>query len=108
MLAEDVLLDLGCEVMLAMRLEAALNLARAADIQFAVLDVNLGGGQSSYPVADILRERHIPFMFATGYGPKGLDPAYQSTPTLQKPYHSEDLARMAAEVFAGGSEGLQQ
>ena len=32
----------------------------------AILDINLGG-EMVFPLADLLRERHIPFVFATGY-----------------------------------------
>ena len=103
MVAEDTLLDLGCEVVLAMRLDAALSLAREADVQLAVLDVNLGEG-CSYPVADILRARGIPFLFATGYSAAGLDLSYRGMPTLQKPYGAGELARLASEVLARPGE----
>ncbi len=108
MLAEDMLMDLGCEVVLAMRLDKALALARTGTFDAAVLDVNLGDTRS-YPVADVLFERSLPFLFATGYGAKGLDAAYQGVPVLQKPYQQgpmehllhrlltcEDLARKGA------------
>ena len=84
MVAEDTLLDLGCEVVLAMRLDAALSLAREADVQLGVLDVNLGEGRS-YPVADILRARGIPFLFATGYSVAGLDPPYRARRPCRSP-----------------------
>lgn len=67
MLAEDVFLDAGCVVLLAMRLREALEIARTEKLDFAVLDVNLGGGDTSYPVAELLEEREVPYMFATGY-----------------------------------------
>lgn len=45
-------------------------LAREAPPDAAILDVNLGG-EMVYPLADILRQRGIPFMFATGLRPAG-------------------------------------
>jgi CheY-like chemotaxis protein len=88
---EDMLLDLGHEVAgLASRLEPALSLAREADFDFAMLDVNLAG-QASFPVAAILVERNIPFLFATGYGVKGIAEEYRGHPVLQKPFRSADL-----------------
>lgn len=90
MLAEDMLLDLGCEVVVAMRLEQALKHLQAGDFDLAVLDVNLGEARS-YPVADLLFERCIPFLFATGYGKAGLEPAYQAVPVMQKPYRKEQI-----------------
>ena len=88
---EDMLLDLGHEVAgLAGRLEPALSLAQEADFDAAMLDVNLAG-VPSFPVAKILRERGIPFLFATGYGIKGIEEDYRSFPVLQKPFRAHDL-----------------
>jgi CheY-like chemotaxis protein len=89
---EDMLLDLGHEVAgLAGRLEPALALAREAEIDVAMLDVNLAGEQS-FPVADALIERGVPFLFATGYGLKGIPECYRDRPVLQKPFRGQDLA----------------
>lgn len=86
MLIEDVILDLGHEVVgPAMRLDAALSVANNEEFDFAILDINLAG-QQSFPVADRLTERGIPFMFASGYGAAGLSPPYTTAPILQKPF----------------------
>lgn len=88
---EDMLLDLGHEVAgLASRLEPALSLASEAQFDLAMLDVNLAG-QTSFPVAEILVRRGIPFLFATGYGIKGIAEEYRSYPVLQKPFRARDL-----------------
>ena len=88
---EDMLLDLGHEVAgLASRLEPALSLAREAAFDVAMLDVNLAG-EASFPVADALRERGIPFLFATGYGIQGIAEDYRDAPVLQKPFRALDL-----------------
>lgn len=92
MLIEDMLVDMACEVVgPGFSLNQAVALARKEAFDLAVLDVNLGGSES-YPVADILRERGIPFIFATGYGQKGLTEAYQNVTTLKKPFTSDELA----------------
>ena len=62
-------------------------------VDVAVLDVNLNG-RMSYPVADMLKSRGVPFLFATGYGAKILVPPHNGTPTLQKPFKIDDLQRM--------------
>ncbi|GJD31180.1 hypothetical protein PMNALOAF_2433 [Methylobacterium adhaesivum] len=93
MLAEDMLTELGCEVVIAMRLDKALALARTGTFDAAVLDVNLGDARS-YPVADVLFERALPFLFATGYGVQGLEPTYQDVPVLQKPYQQRPMGHM--------------
>ena len=88
---EDMLLDLGHEVAgLASRLEPALSLAREGEFDLAMLDVNLAG-EASFPVAAILVERGIPFLFATGYGAKGIAEEYRAYPVLQKPFRARDL-----------------
>ena len=88
---EDMLLELGHEVAgLAGRLDAAMALAREAEFDLAMLDVNLAG-ETSFPVAQILASRGIPFLFATGYGIKGVAEEYRSYPVLQKPFRSHDL-----------------
>jgi CheY-like chemotaxis protein len=98
MLAEDMLLDFGCEVVVAMRLDKALEYARAEAFDLAVLDVNLGDARS-YPVADLLFERCTPFLFATGYGRQGLEEAYQAVPVLQKPYQAAPLAHLLSHLL---------
>lgn len=93
MLIEDTISDLGHQVVgPAMRLEAALAAAEADDFDFAILDINLAGKQS-FPVADRLSERGIPFMFASGYGAAGLIEPYKAAPILQKPFVSAQIAQ---------------
>ncbi len=101
MLIEDMLTDLGFEVVgPAMRLETALSLANEEAIDCAILDVNLNGKQS-FPVADILRERGIPFFFATGYGKQGLNETHKDTFTLKKPFAARELRQALTGCLAG-------
>ena len=100
MLIEDMLTDLGCTVVgPAARLDEAIDLAMASDLDCAVLDVNLGG-QPIFPLADLLRERGKPFAFATGYGDAGVRDVDRGTPVLQKPFREGDLARVLGELRA--------
>lgn len=100
LMIEDMLTELGHEVVeLAMRLPQALEAARHIDADLAILDVNLDGHRS-FPVADILVERAIPFAFATGYGAAGLDEAYHGKPVLAKPFLFEDLRKVLAQIRA--------
>lgn len=100
MLIEDMLADMGCQVVgPASRLDEAIELAKGAQIDCAVLDVNLGG-TPIFPLADILREKGCPFAFATGYGDAGLRDADRGTPVLQKPFREGDLARVLGELRA--------
>lgn len=100
MLIEDMLGDLGCQVIgPASRLDEAIALANASELDCAVLDVNLGG-QPIFPLADLLRERGAPFAFATGYGDAGLRDVDKGSMVLQKPFREGDLARILGELRA--------
>jgi CheY-like chemotaxis protein len=91
LLIEDMLADLGCEIVAsAAALGKACELARTAEIDFAILDLNLDGA-SAVPVARILRERHIPFVFSTGYGTSGVSEDFACYPLLAKPFVIADL-----------------
>jgi CheY-like chemotaxis protein len=99
MLLEDMLVDLGYEVAAtASSFDDALQLAREGEFDGAILDVNVNG-QEIFPVADVLAGRQIPFLFATGYGERGLPPAFQERPTLQKPFQQEALEAKLASLF---------
>lgn len=86
MLTEEMLNELGFEVSTsAATLEQGLQCAADGVFDVAVLDINLNG-QMSYPIADILVERAIPFIFATGYAAQGIEARYPNTLKLQKPF----------------------
>ncbi len=92
MLLDGMLSDLGHSMAAeAGRIDEALEIARDADFDVAILDVNLNG-QPITPVVEVLIARGLPFVFATGYGQRGVPEAYRTNPTLQKPFQSEALA----------------
>jgi CheY-like chemotaxis protein len=98
MLFEDILEDLACQVVgPAMNVRQALELAQSAEIDVAILDVNLGG-ESSFPVAALLRSREVPLVFSSGYGSQGLPPEWQDRPTLPKPFTSDEVADMLSRL----------
>lgn len=94
MLVEDMLTDLGCTIVgPAAEIEEALRLAGSAEIDAALLDVNLGG-RPIFPVADALKARGVPFAFASGYGEAGLTEDHRGATVLQKPFREADLRRV--------------
>jgi DNA-binding response OmpR family regulator len=99
MMLQDLLEDAGYEVIKAARVPAALRMAQAEAIDAAILDVNVAGTEV-FPVADELRERGVPFMFASGYGERGLPGEYRDFPILQKPYDPAALGTMLRNVLA--------
>lgn len=90
MALEDMLEALGCTIVgPATRLAEGVDMAESEALDAAILDINLMG-ESSTPIADVLRLRDVPFAFASGYGtvPEGYDEA----PLIEKPYREQDVA----------------
>src|SRR4051794_37719889 len=89
---EKILTELGCKVIgPAARVKEALAMIEAEVIEAVLLDVNLNG-EKSYPVADALAARGVPFVFSTGYNEDSLPEGYRDFPVLQKPYEATRLA----------------
>lgn len=99
MLIKDMLADIGCKcVDVAASVEGAIEVIGKAEPNFAMLDINLNG-KRSFPVADILQSREIPFVFLSGYGSRGLDTAYSGARVLQKPFQLGDLETALQDAF---------
>ena len=99
MLLEDMLIDLGYGVVgVVPKLKDALAAVQRESFDLAILDVHLHG-ESVFPVADVLMARGVPFVFATGYGERGLPEAYRGRPVLQKPFAKADLERVLKSMF---------
>lgn len=90
MLLEDQLEMLGHGVVQASRLAAGLTLAQEAAIDAAILDVNLAG-EMSFPIAEVLHLRGIPFAFSSGYGDGALPEPWCGHLMLPKPYDRGQL-----------------
>ena len=91
MLVEELLVELGCEVVDVAN-EFADAHAKACSLSYdvAILDVNLNGPQT-FPIAEVMMGLRRPFIFATGYGAGSLPPAFSGVPVLPKPFLSRDL-----------------
>lgn len=87
---EDMLERQGAHVLFASGIEEASELIAAEQIDSAILDVNVHGLQS-YPVASLLAERAVPYIFATGYGDRSHPSEFAGIPTISKPYSAEDI-----------------
>ncbi len=98
MCLEDILECLGCvPVGPATRLAEGLALAANAELEAAILDINLGGERST-AIAETLRGRGIPFAFASGYGsaPEGFGEAAR---LIEKPYREAEIAAALRELL---------
>ena len=99
---EDMLISHGATVHHASHLEDAHRLLASVELDAAILDVKVHGCLS-YPVAAELKERSIPFIFATGYGDGSHPDEFVSVPTIAKPYSAEEIARALAKTPPGSS-----
>jgi CheY-like chemotaxis protein len=98
---EQTLLAFGCQpVGPVARLDQAMSLASQEDLDGALLDVELQG-QLVFAVAEELERRHIPMIFASGYGTDDVFPAaFVHHPRLSKPFGEEDVRRALAAMVA--------
>ena len=90
----------GCDVVGPVsRVDSALPIARDEPLDGAVLDVNLAG-EFSFPVADTLAERGVPFLFVTGYSDLEVLPSrFRKAPMMHKPFAPDELAELTSARF---------
>lgn len=87
------------QVNLVTCLEDALDILSGATPDFAMLDINLNG-RRSFPVAEVLKSRNVPFVFISGYGAGGLDGGFADSKVLQKPFRQRDLVTLIEGAVA--------
>lgn len=98
---EETLADEGCTVVgLVGRLAGAIRLARTAAIDAALLDVNLHG-KAVWPVAQILRQRGIPYAFLTGYDCAAIPAGQQPCVVVTKPFRPSFMLDTMRRLLAG-------
>jgi DNA-binding response OmpR family regulator len=72
-------------------------MAKGVDADIAILDINLDG-RRSFPVADVLREKGVKLIFASGYGSPGLEPPFLDEIILKKPFEPSDIRAALARA----------
>ena len=63
----------------------AIELARTENLQAAILDIKLADGRPVYPLADLLAERRVPFLFLSGYSAEDIPRRYRDVQLIVKP-----------------------
>jgi CheY-like chemotaxis protein len=91
----DLLEDCGCTVIgPAPDLSHGMALIEQGPADGAMLDINLGG-DLSFPLAKVLEERGVPFVFTTGYDDGILfPPEFRGVRRISKPYYQKDIAEV--------------
>jgi len=101
MMVVEMLEELGHNVAAeAGRIDQALSLAQSSEFDLAILDVNLGG-EMSFRVAEVIKARSRPVIFASGYGSPGLPEKYRDWPKLLKPFTVEKLQQIIDATLEG-------
>jgi CheY-like chemotaxis protein len=101
MLIEDMLAELGFEIAgVASRVATALPLVATLDFDLAILDVNLNG-EMSFPVADAIAGKGVPYLFATGYGKPVIAAEHAHRPVVRKPFSIQELGSAIQASLAG-------
>lgn len=77
---------------------AAVPLIEAGGIDAAILDVNLRGGEKSFPIAELLASKGIPFVFATGGSHDSVSEEFRDRPTLPKPFTMDGVSKALAAL----------
>jgi CheY-like chemotaxis protein len=99
MMMEEWLTELDCETAgPAHTVRDALDLLDGAALDGAILDVTLVN-EDCYPVAEALKGRGVPFAFATGHGPGGVDQRFRTALVLSKPFSFESVKGIIAKLL---------
>lgn len=99
MLVEGWLDELGYEVVGPTgSVEGGLKLIASGPVDAAILDVNLAG-ESSFSVAGALREKGVPFAFATGDSGVDATSGFKDTPLLHKPFDFEAVKSVIGKLL---------
>jgi CheY-like chemotaxis protein len=100
---EDMLKDMGCIVVGPTgNMAFAVNLAGAEALDAAIIDLNIRGGKV-YPVAEVLRDRDVPFLLASGYADWTLREDFKDRPRLTKPYNSATVQQKLLKLLESES-----
>lgn len=82
---------------------SGLQAAREQKLDAAVLDINLAD-ELSYPIAEELDRRGVPFLFATGYDDWAMPLPWRGVRRIQKPFDVNELLAAVSDVIDGHRE----
>jgi DNA-binding response OmpR family regulator len=75
----------------------ALHEITKGDFDAAVIDINLHG-EFTYDLADELKRRSIPFVFATGYSPEAIPSRFSDVMRFEKPFEPVGIAKRLLQL----------
>ncbi|MBW9054753.1 response regulator [Rhizobium mesosinicum] len=86
--------------------QAAAAIENASELDGAVIDINLGG-ELSFPIAELLRQRQVPFLFTSGYDQLVIPSSLSEVPLISKPADSREIAGSLARLIGKGHQARQ-
>jgi DNA-binding response OmpR family regulator len=89
---ETLLKQASFDVVACGSLQSALTEAEKQPFDAAVLDVNLHG-QMSFPLADALAAKNVPFIFVSGYEIEIVPRQHRRRPFVGKPFLAQKLLK---------------
>jgi CheY-like chemotaxis protein len=99
MLMEDLVRDLGVrDIHVCNDVGSALEMLQGTDVDCAILDLWLRD-RDSMPIADLLAERGIPFVFSSGSDASALAPQHAHRPMISKPFLDDDLKLIVLDTW---------
>jgi DNA-binding NtrC family response regulator len=102
LLLEEILIEFGCIPIGPFgTVMDGLGAIENKVFDVAILDVNLNG-EWVYPLAERLADRHVPFLFVSGYGDKAIPRDHTDWRVCAKPFTAADLATMLSAVLEDG------
>jgi len=100
LMIEDILEEHGCQsVTSTATVKKAISLIESQSFDAAMLDMNLGGEDSS-TVADALSERGVPFIYSTGNDRREMAAGSGNHAVLYKPYQETDLIAALTKLLS--------
>lgn len=100
MMLSDLIVEYGHETVGPAHSESqALDLVATAEIDAAILDVTLGD-HDCFAVAQALKDRGIPYAFATGHGLHAVPDTFREQKTLSKPFDFDVVRRLIDELVS--------
>ena len=79
--------------------DTAMDLLDSHDCALAILDVNLGDGQTSEPLAERLKEKGIPFLVTSAYAPEDRADIFNHVPSFTKPIGARMIVNAVQEAL---------
>ena len=103
-IAEMIRSERGTPVGPAANSKDALSIMEGRKLHGALLDIALRS-ETVFRLADVIRERHIPFVFLTGQLDPDVPGRFKHVPILEKPCTSPDIVSVLKSEIQRSSAG---